>query len=587
MKNFFPALLGSCLGIFLAIIIGVLILMGIGFSGMMGKNKLSDNTILKVKLDEAIPEKTGNIAVSSPLLDDIPNGLGLNTIKKLIAHAATDTKIKGIVIETTEVGTGQAGVLSLRTAIEDFKKSGKFVYAYSDMYGQSGYFLSSVGDSVFINPNGMVDMRGYGSMIPYMKNMLDKFGVSMNVFYAGNFKSATEPFRFTEMSEYNKIQTRAFLDDMKDILVTEVARSRKLTNAEVNAAISQFAGRSAKNALTSKLVDGVMYKDEFEQLLKHKMGIDSTKKLKFVDLGTYQMQANISESEGTDKIAIVHAEGEIVYGTNANGEVGEKKYLSTLEKIKNDKKIKAVVLRVNSPGGSSITSDQIWRALENIKAAGKPVVASFGDYAASGGYYIAAGADYIVSQPNTLTGSIGAFMMFPDASILMKDKIGINFDTLKTHPFATSFTPFNKLTDAEKNLLQESTMDIYNTFVERVSTGRKLSIDSTKVIAQGRVWTGRKAKEIGLVDEIGDIEVAIAKAASLAKVESYKTVEYPTIEDDFMTTILKEIKKTGEDENTSILTPEEMKLYQHFKDIRQLLRVNEPVVRLPYLFIWN
>ncbi|MEZ4911331.1 MAG: signal peptide peptidase SppA [Saprospiraceae bacterium] len=587
MKNFFPALLGSCLGIFLALVIGILILMGIGFSGMTGKNKLTENTILKVKLDESIPEKTGNIAVGTPLIDDMPNGLGLNTIKKLISHAASDNKIKGILIETSDVGIGQAGILSLRTAIEEFKKSGKFVYAYSDIYGQSAYFLGSVSDSVFINPNGMVDMRGYGTMIPYMKNMLDKIGVSMNVFYAGNFKSATEPYRFTEMSDYNKIQTRAFLDDMKDILVTEIARNRKLTYEEVNKAISDFAGRSAKSALSSKLVDGIMYKDEFEQFLKHKVGIDSTKKLKVVELSGYQSQAKISESEGTDKIAIVHAEGEIVYGTSENGQIGEKKYLSTLEKIKNDKKIKAVVLRVNSPGGSSITSDQIWRAIENIKASGKPVVASFGDYAASGGYYIAAGTDYIVSQPNTLTGSIGAFMMFPDASKLMKEKIGINFDTLKTHPFAASFTPFNTLTEAEKNLLQESTLDIYNTFVERVANGRKLSIDSTKEIAQGRVWTGRKAKEIGLVDEIGDIDVAIAKAASLAKTDSYKTVEYPIIEDDFMTTLFKEIKKSEEDKNTKILTSEETKLFQQYKEIRNLLKINEPVVRLPYLFIWN
>lgn len=587
MKNFFTSFLGSCLGIFAAIVIGFLILLGIGLSGLVKKDSLSDNTILKINLNESMPELSGNIQMESPILNDIPDGLGLNTVRKLLASAAEDEKIRGIVIETNEVGLGQAGTLSLRSELEKFKESGKFVYAYSDFYGQSAYFLSTVSDSIFLNPNGMVDLRGFGTMIPYMKDMLDKIGVSMNVFYAGNFKSATEPFRLSEMSEYNKIQTRAFLTDMKDILVQKIADTRHISAEQVETAISNFSGKTPQHALESKLIDGILYKDEFEKILKIKLGIDEDKKLKYIDLAAYRTHVKEPSESAKEKIAILYAEGEIAYNSSKSGEINEKKYLKALEKIKNDKKVKALVLRVNSPGGSSFTSDLIWHEIENIKAAGKPVVASFGDYAASGGYYISAGADYIVSQPNTLTGSIGVFMMFPDASTLMNDKIGINFDTLKTHPFAAAFSPFNKLTDAEKEVLQASTLEIYDTFVKKVSDGRKLSIDSTKTIAQGRVWTGRMAKEIGLVDELGDIDTAISKAAALANMDNYRIVEYPSIEDDFMTKILKEVKKAEDPDATSKLSAEEKKILKYFNDVKALLKVNEPVARLPYIFVEN
>ncbi|MCB0660734.1 MAG: S49 family peptidase, partial [Saprospiraceae bacterium] len=348
MKNFFTSFLGSCLGIFAAIVIGFLILVGIGLSGLVKKDSLSDNTILKINLNESMPELSGNIQMESPILNDIPDGLGLNSVRKLLASAAEDEKIKGIVIETNEVGLGQAGTLSLRTELEKFKESGKFVYAYSDFYGQSAYFLSTVSDSIFLNPNGMVDLRGFGTMIPYMKDMLDKIGVSMNVFYAGNFKSATEPFRLSEMSEYNKIQTRAFLTDMKDILVQKIADTRHISAEQVETAISNFSGKTPQHALESKLIDGILYKDEFEKILKTKLGIDEDKKLKYIDLAAYRTHVKEPSESAKEKIAILYAEGEIAYNSSKSGEINEKKYLKALEKIKNDKKVKALVLRVNS-----------------------------------------------------------------------------------------------------------------------------------------------------------------------------------------------------------------------------------------------
>lgn len=295
----------------------------------------------------------------------------------------------------------------------------------------------------------------------------------------------------------------------------------------------------------------------------------------------------MEDKDSDNKIAIVHAEGEIIYGTNEPGVISEKKYVDMLAKIRKDKSIKAVVLRVNSPGGNAFSSDLIWRELEQIKKAGKPVIASFGDYAASGGYYIACGADKIVSQPNTLTGSIGVFMMFPNATKLLNDKIGINFDTIKTHEFAAGFSPFNNLSEREKALLQESTLEIYDLFIDRVSKGRKLSVDSTKVIAQGRVWTGRKAKELGLVDELGDLNDALALAAKQAKIDSYSTSEYPYIKEDIFGEIMRQIMMGNEEEDTQARftpTSEEKKYLDHFNQYRSIIRCKEPQARLPYIF---
>ncbi|MBK9737761.1 MAG: signal peptide peptidase SppA [Saprospiraceae bacterium] len=463
------------------------------------------------------------------------------------------------------------------------------MYSYADNHSQSSYVLCSVADSMFINPQGGVDLKGYGASIPFFKNMLDKVGVEMNIFYAGNFKSATEPFRLTEMSEFNRLQTKDFLTDMKNIMVEKIAKSRKMEAAKIEGIMTNYDGRNGKLALANGLVDGLYYKDEFEDFLKRKTGTEADKKIKYISLSKYNGLADIDEGEGKDKIAIINAEGEIIYGSDELGIISEKRYIEMLTKIRNDKKIKAVVLRVNSPGGNAFSSDVIWRELEKIKESGKPVIASFGDYAASGGYYIAAGADMIVAQPNTLTGSIGVFMMFPNATKLMNEKIGVTFDTIKTHPFATGFSPFLNLSDKEKELLQESTMDIYDLFIDRVSKGRKLSIDSTKVIAQGRVWTGKKAKEIGLVDELGNLDDAIKIAADKAGIQTYKIVEYPTIKEDFISTIIKEIQKGqgGEEAIKLFSTKDERKLYEQYQSLKGILRCKEPNARLPFIFDFN
>ncbi|MCZ2099989.1 MAG: signal peptide peptidase SppA [Chitinophagales bacterium] len=593
MKSFFTTVFGSCLGVLVAVLLGFLIMMGIAASAVSGISgsgaTYSDNTILKLSLEEFIPEKSDNVTQSLSF-SEMPDAIGLRQIQSLLETAADDPKIKGILIENNNVMVGQASLLSLMKSLKDFKASGKFIYSYADNHSQSSYLLCTVADSMFLNPQGGVDLRGFGASIPFFKGMLDKVGVEMNIFYAGNFKSATEPFRLTEMSEYNRIQTRAFLQDMESVMVGEISKNRGLSEEKIIAVMDGLEGRTAKRALENGLVDALYYKDQLDDRLREDLGIKPGKKIKTVSLSQYNTLATKSvKSTSKNKIAILYAEGEIGYGKEELGSIDDKRYLRTLQKIRNDDNVKAVVLRVNSPGGSAFTSEIIWREIEKIKEAGKLVVASFGDYAASGGYYISSGADYIFAQPNTLTGSIGVFMMLPDATKLLNDKLGVKFDTIKTHELATGFSPVLKLTSREKELLQESTLEIYDLFLERVSKGRKLSIEDTKEIAQGRVWTGRAGLEIGLVDALGDLDDAIKMAAMKVGLDDYKVVEYPYIEEEVFVKLMKEIQRSkgGEDESLLFNSKDEKRLLEMAKQTKALLRLKEPQARLPYIFEWN
>lgn len=594
MKSFFSTLFASCLGVILAVFVGFLILAGIAASAVTGltgsSNSYSENSILKLNLENFIPEKTDNVA-QEITFSKMPDATGLRDIQKLLEAAAKDPKIKGILIENNFVSVGQASILSLMESLKEFKKSGKFIYSYADSHSQSSYMLCSVADSMFLNPQGGVDLRGFGATIPFFKGMLDKVGVEMNIFYAGNFKSATEPFRLTEISEYNKIQTRTFLKDMEAVMVDQISKNRNIDPDKIRAIMAGVEGRTAKKSLENNLVDALFYQDELDDFLKEKLGVKTGKKIKTISLSKYSTLAKLDvETTTKNKIAILYAEGEIKYKDNQPGSIDDTGYIKALQKIRNDDNIKAVVLRVNSPGGSAFTSEVIWRELQRIKEAGKPVIASFGDYAASGGYYIASAADYIVSEPNTLTGSIGVFMMLPDATKLLNDKIGIRFDTIKTHELAAGFSPILKLSTREKELLQESTVEIYDLFIDRVAKGRNLSVDSTKAIAQGRVWTGRAAKEIGLVDQLGNLNDAIQIAAERAGIDAYKIAEYPYVEEDMFYKVIKEIQKSGQDGSdvsTLFTTKEEKRLLEMAKQTKALLKLKEPQMRLPYIFEWN
>lgn len=585
MNQFFKFFTASCLGVFAAI--AIIFLVFAGFLGSMAGNKpvIPKKTVLELDFSSFVPEKTGNVESDAMSFEQVDK-IGLNSIVALLDYAATDDKVKGILIKGNAVNAGQATVSSIREALVKFKESEKFVYSYADFYSQSGYFLGSVADSVYLNPNGMVDVKGFATMIPFFKNAMDKVGVKMNVFYAGNFKSATEPFRRSEMSENNKIQTREFLTSMVDQYKDLVSTSRNMTSEELDQIMTDYKGRDAKSSLASGLVDRIAYWDEVESRLRADLDIKSDKKIKFKSLSDYNSAVTLPKgSTSKEKIAVVYAEGTISYGTDTKGSISEEKYLKIFEKIKNDDNIKAMVLRVNSGGGSSVTSDIIWRAIENIKAAGKPVVASFGDYAASGGYYISAGADTIVSAPNCLTGSIGVFMMFPNLTKLMNEKIGVNFDEVKTHPMAVGLSMTKELTDAEKELLQKGTDDIYEQFLQRVAVGRGMTRDEVHAVAQGRVWTGSKAIEIGLVDVIGGIDDAIRLAGEMAGIEEYKIKDYPTIKETFIDQVAKGIAESN-NVQASLgidIDQSDIEMIRQYKEAKNLLLDRTPQARLPFI----
>lgn len=594
MKEFFRSFLGSCLGVFVALLLIVLVIFGIGAAATSGlggggetTTKKSENSVLKLDLGFMIPEKTDNIPAS--FASQPENVLGLRHIVRLIQNASEDSNVKGIVINGSEVQLGQASLLQLRNVIEEFKTKGKFVYAYADNYSQAGYILSSVADSVYLHPYGEVDLHGFGVVTPFFKGALDKLGVNFDVFYAGDFKSATEPFRRTDMSPENKLQTREFLDEMLDIMKSEISKSRKISETEIDNIMTNLGGRNADISKSSKLVDEIVYWDQFQNKVRRNIKLKEDEKINYLSLKEYNILAALSEKGSSDsKVAVVYAEGEVSYNNSQKGIIDNKKYLKILEKIKNDDKIKAVVLRVNSGGGSALTSEIIWREIENIKAKGKPVVASFGDYAASGGYYIAAGANSIVAAPNTLTGSIGVFSMLPNFKKLANEKMGITFDTVKTHALGVNLSTIYPLSETEKKYMTEMTDKIYKTFLQRVANGRKMSVDSVHKYAQGRVWTGSRAKEIGLVDEVGFLQDAIVLAAKQAKLSSYKVDEYPKIKKDVWQEIFANLAKSqssDDEEDASFqMNQDALKLYNTYIKYRNLINAEGVQARMLYDF---
>ncbi len=531
MKQFFKFFTASCLGVFAAIGVIFFLLFVIIAIFSSGETSIKEHSILEIDLNHMITELSDNVE-RSPYNLEIQKAIGLVDFQALIEHAKDDQKVEGILINTSSASVAPASLDVMRQAIADFKESGKPVYAYADYYSQGSYYLATVADSVFMNVNGMIDLKGYGVMIPHFKKLMDRVGLDMNIFYAGQFKSATEPYRRTDMSEPNKKQTREFLDEMWMMAKTKIGEARGLSVVQVDNIAQNYQGRMATSALSSGLIDAILYKEDVEDIIRKSTDI-SSKKISYVDLKEYKLKSTIKTSRKSDRVAVVHMEGTVTYGTDNKGAITEQKYPDLIRKLKDNKKIKAVVLRVNSPGGSSITSDVIWNSIEKLKETGKPVIASFGDYAASGGYYVACGADTIVSMPNTLTGSIGVFAMLPNATKMLNETIGITFDTVKTNDLSVAFQPTYNFSDKEREIMNESTDQVYQQFLSRVSEGRNMSIEDVHEVAQGRVWTGQKAQQIGLVDVLGDLDDAIEIAAEAAGlVDSYSVSHYPKIKPD-------------------------------------------------------
>ena len=530
------------LGNVLATIVGIFIFCMVSFFGILllgaifGSNnesvKVSNNSVIELDLSEIKYDYAGKVNFKDFDFFKAQHN-GLTDVLKAIEYAKTDDKIKGISILNNSSNLGIAQTKALRDQLEDFKKSGKFIYSYADVYSQKEYYLNSVANQIYINPIGELDFKGLSAEIMFFKDFEDKSGLKMEVIRHGKYKSAVEPFLENKMSDANREQTTQLLNSIWNSVVTDISKSRNVSVERLNQVAEGLLARTPEMAKAEKLIDEIAYEDVYHDAIRKALKVDSDKDYKSVSIADYadKVATSTINLEAKDKIAIIYAQGEIANGEGDVDVIGEGSMRRSLQEARKDKNVKAIVLRIDSPGGNALTSELIWREIEITKKT-KPVVVSMGNYAASGGYYIACNADKIFAEANTITGSIGVFGILPNFAEATK-KIGINIEQVKTHSNASEYSPFKPLDDNYRGFAQEGVEHIYNTFVKRVSDGRKLTFEQVDAIGQGRVWSGQDALKIGLVDKIGGMEEAIAEAARLGKTTKYRTQDYPEFEKDF------------------------------------------------------
>ncbi len=585
--KFLRELLAAILGVLIASTIMFLVFMVFisASASAFGEGvvvSVKKNSVLELKLEKSIKDYAPKSSDPLELLLELDEEkLGLNQIINAIENAKTDDNIKGISINALFINGGITQTQTIRDKLLDFKESGKFIVAYADFYEQKNYYLSSVADSVFVNPVGQIDFKGLSTEILYFKDFEDKYGIKMEVIKHGKYKSAVEPFLTNKMSDANKEQITSFLNSIWTKLITDIAASRNKTTDELNMIADGLLARTPKLAIQNKMIDGELFRDEYESKLKSLVAIETDAKLNKITLKDYIATGKGRiKSTASDKIAIVYAQGEIRYGEGDIDYIGQGKIIEALKKVRKDDKIKAVVLRVNSPGGSALVSDLIWRELELTKKE-KPLVVSMGNYAASGGYYIACNADKILAEPTTITGSIGVFGVIPNVSKLA-DRIGINAEQVGTNKQSLGYSAFEPLTDDFYNVMKESIEDVYKTFVNRVAKGRNMTFAQVDSIAQGRVWTGIEAMQNGLVDELGNLDDAVEVAAELAEVTDYRITNYPRYKRDFKDafTPFSLTKATKES-----LLKEELGLenYTIYKNIKQFYDLKGVQARMPFV----
>ena len=585
MKDFMKQAFATVVGILIFTvamgIIGVISILGM-VASTDSTPKVKDNSVLVLNLNGVMQERSQD-DIYSFLTGGEVSSLGLDDLAEAIDKAKTDDNVKGIYIEAGMFAPdGPASVQALRNKLVEFKKSGKWIVAYGDQYTQSAYWLCSVADKVIVNPEGIVDWHGLCTETMYFKDLLAKFGVKMQIAKVGKFKSAVEPFFADKMSDANREQISVYLNGIWGNIVKDVAQSRKLDAKTLNAyADSLVTFSSADDLVKMKLVDQVAYYDEVRADIKKRLGLDEDDKISQVSVS--QMCAQPNKNKADDRIAVYYAYGDIVSdaedGMSQGSAICSGNVVPDLEELMDDDDVKAVVLRVNSPGGSAYASEQIWRAVTRLKAK-KPVVVSMGTYAASGGYYISCAANYIYAEPTTLTGSIGIFGMFPDVSGLLTDKLGLKFDHVKTNKnsqFGTTSRPF---TEEEMQYLTNMVDRGYKTFTKRVSDGRKIPVERVYEIAEGRVWLGQDALKIKLVDAIGGIDQAVAKAAELAKVKEYRTKAYPA-KADMWESLLNRASSEGGNYLDGKLRATLGEYYAPFMYLKQLDRQDAIQARMP------
>ncbi|MDO5607725.1 MAG: signal peptide peptidase SppA [Capnocytophaga sp.] len=537
--NFLKNVLAAILGFFisLGILFALFLLLISAFSSVLGESsqkslQVKDNSVLVLDFKKPLQDY-GNRTYFEDFDYTSEEFNGLNVILKAIEIAKTDDNIKGISIKSTGNVQGIAIAKALRSALADFKESGKFIYAFNDAISQTDYYVQSVADSIFVSPLAEITFRGLSSEILFFKKAQEKTGITMEVIRHGKYKSAVEPFLENSMSEANREQMSELLHSLWSGIVTDIAQSRHLSVDTLNSIANTLSARTPALALQAKLIDAVIYQDQFDELLVKRTAVDSFEDVRFIGIENYaqSVTGKASLNRPKDKIAVIYAEGEIVYGQGAAGIIGNETIAKALHDAREDDDIKAVVLRINSPGGSALSSELMHREIELTKAR-KNVYVSMGNYAASGGYYIACNADKIYAEAGTITGSIGVFGVLPNVQKLA-DKWGINAEQVQTHDHAMGYSPFEAPTPNFIKVTTESVENIYNVFVERVAKGRSMSTSEVEAIAQGRVWSGVEAQRIGLVDEIGGLNDAILYAAQENDLEKYDLKTYPIYKTSF------------------------------------------------------
>lgn len=587
MKSFFKTFLAALL----ALVVGSLLLLFITIGFFSAIASLSDqpvevksNSVLMLKLNKQIVDRKEN----NPLEDlDMPgfvskSTLGLNQILRSIEKAKTDDRIKGIYINTTDINAGYATVEEIRNALIDFKTSGKFIYAYADVISQKAYYLSTTADSVVLNPQGLFDFRGISSNRMFYKRAMDKLGVEMQIVRGKNnkFKSAVEPFMYDKMSDASRAQLSLVLNSIWGHILNGISETRNISVDDLN----QYADkvmtlRGADKAKEAGFFDNLKYKDQVIDDLRELTGTAREKDVPTISISKYSKVPKKSDGKGLakKKLAVIYAQGEIDSGQSDAYAINSEEISKAVREARTDSTIKAVVLRVNSPGGSAFGSEVIWREVALTQAT-KPVIISMGDLAASGGYYISCPADTILASPTTITGSIGIFGMIPNAGELLNDKIGITFDQVKTNKHSDMPVIYRKMTTFEKNLMQEHVEKGYQTFLSRVADGRKTTPEAIDKIGQGRIWSGANGIENGLVDGIGGLNDAIAIAAQKAGLERYRTVELPKQKDPFE----ELIKNLTSEAKIQVMKVQLGEAYQYWKNISRVKSMNGIYTRMPY-----
>jgi len=581
MNSFFKIFFASLLALLVFSLIVFFLTMGIITSlATPQKEKTGNKAVLVLDLAYPFPE----VAVENPLAGlagQDRNGIpSVYDVVRLIQVAASDSSIKGIYIKCASNSNGFGSSEDIRNALLAFKKSNKFIYAYADVITQGSYYVANVADKIYTNPQGGLDWRGYSMNLFFMKGTLEKLEIEPQIFYAGKFKSATEPFRETKMTDANRLQTTEILNDLYGHFLMQTAAARKLDTGLLHQYANGNMIRTAANAVEYGLIDGMKYDDEVKDEIRGLLKIDKYDKLNMVPISKYAKAVSYKKT-GRDKISVIYAQGDIIDGKGERDIIGSESYMSLIRNARLDKTIKAIVFRINSGGGSAMASENIWREL-SLARKEKPVVISFGDVSASGGYYLSCNADSIFAQPNTITGSIGVFSILPNMQKFFNNKLGMTFDGVKTAPDADALSVAKPLTESQRRWLQNEVDSIYATFTKRVADGRGKNQGYIDSIGQGRIWSGTRALELGLIDRIGGLQDAIDCAARMAKLSSYKLREYPEPE-NFLDRIFggyeQNARKAAVKEE---LGEDGIKIYQALKKVKRMIGSSQ--ARLPFEF---